>query len=280
METASPPSREPVTGEAVESGQDGQARVGAPDAPAEADAPQARLTAGPVMDRDFIERNQIIERYLAGKLPIRGATEFERYCEAHPQLLDAIGLPDHVNAALRLIEASGKPQPWEPQPKRFWESPWLSIGLGITVLVLAWATVSLVRGRSAARHAIAALKTEIARQPLDPPTQTRMIRLLPSTAGPSSSPVVVLGADGQTQLDELALDLSRSPYRKYRVTIDRIGQGRVAIINNLAKDSNGHLNITLNSSALGPGDYRFIIEGLTWRGRPVPDSWVTVEIDH
>ncbi|MGH8150544.1 MAG: hypothetical protein ACRETB_11305 [Steroidobacteraceae bacterium] len=232
------------------------------------------------MDSDFIARNQIIERYLSGKLPVRGATEFERYCKEHPELLDAIGLPDHVNAALKLLEASGKPEPWEQPSKRFWEKPVIPLGLAVAVLILVALTVSLARGRSAQNRTIAALTAEIAAQPLDPATQTRTIRVLPSHGGPSTSPAVVIGGDGETQLADLLLDLSRSPYSKYRVTIDRIGQGRVAIINNLGKDSNGHLRIALNSSALGPGDYEFTIEGLTWRGDPVPDSWVTIGIQH
>jgi hypothetical protein len=284
MEAASRPARKPVKPDSDACECDAplppSSETDALDVLGVLDAEPARPSAPPVMDGDFIERNQIIERYLAGKLPVRGATQFERYCQEHPELLDEIGLPDHVNAALKLLDASGKPQPWEPQPKRFWESPWLAIGLAIAALVLLATTLSFARGRASARRAIAALNAEIAAQPLDPATQTRTIRVLPSQAGPSSSPAVVIGGNGRAQLADLLLDLSRSPYREYRVTIDRIGQGRVAIINNLAKDSNGHLRIALNSSALGPGNYRFTIEGLTWRGAPVPDSWVTIGIAH
>ena len=43
----------------------------APIAPA---APAAREQ----MDRDFIEKNQIVERYLLGKLPPKGVADFER----------------------------------------------------------------------------------------------------------------------------------------------------------------------------------------------------------
>ena len=50
------------------------------------------------------------------------------------------------------------------------------------------------------------------------------------------------------------------------------------IINNLNKDSNGHLRIALNSSALGPGNYQLTLEGLDLRGEPQPDSWVTIGI--
>lgn len=231
------------------------------------------------MDRDFIARNQIIERYLSGKLPIKGATEFERFCKEHPELLDEMGLPDRVNAGLRLLEASGKPEPWQEQPKKFWQNPWLPAGLGVAVLVLLLSTLSLARGRSQENRTITALNEQIAAQPLEPAATTRTIRLLPSRDGASSSPAVVVGA-GQAQLVDLLLDMTRSPSREFRVTIDRIDQGRVAIINNLGKDSNGHLRIELNSSALGPGNYQFTIEGLTWRGDPVPDSWVTIGIQH
>ena len=31
-------------------------------------------------------------------------------------------------------------------------------------------------------------------------------------------------------------------------------------------------------SALGPGNYQLTIEGLSWRGDPEPDSWVTIGI--
>jgi len=52
----------------------------------------------------------------------------------------------------------------------------------------------------------------------------------------------------------------------------------VAVLNNIDKDSNGHLRIALNSSALGPGNYQLTLEGLDWRGQPQPDSWVTIGI--
>jgi hypothetical protein len=233
------------------------------------------------MDRDFIARNQIVERYLSGKLPIKGATEFERFCKEHPELLDEMGLPDRVHAGLRLLEASGKPEPWEePAPKRFWEKPHLAIGLGTAVLGLLVAVGVLANGSSAKTRRIATLTQQVADQPLEPATTTRTIRLLPSRQGASSAPAVVLGSAGQTQLADLKIDMSHSQYREYRVTIDRIDQGRVAIIHNLTKDSNGHLRLALNSSALGPGNYQLTIEGLNWRGDPEPDSWITVGIQH
>ncbi len=232
------------------------------------------------MDRDFIARNQIVERYLSGKLPVRGATEFERFCKSHPELLDEMGLPERVNAGLRLLEASGKPEPWQEAPKRFWHNPLVPIGLAAAVVVLAIATTTAARTSAQKNQAIAALTDQVAAQPLEPATTTRTIRLLPSRDGASNSPAVIIGGNGQTQLADLHIDMTHSPYRQYRITIDRIDQGRVAIINNLGKDSNGHVRIALNSSALGPGNYQFTIEGLNWRGEPQPDSWVTIGVQH
>jgi hypothetical protein len=230
------------------------------------------------MDRDFIARNQIIERYISGKLPLKGATEFERFCAQNPELLDELGLPERVHAGLRLLEAAGKPEPWQETPKRFWEHPALPLGLAAAVLVLLVSTAMFAHTSSQKAQRILALTKQVAEQPLEPATTTRTIRLLPSRDGASSTPAVVIGGGGQTQLADMKLDMSHSPYREFRVTIDRVDQGRVAIINNLSKDSNGHLRIGLNSSALGPGTYQFTIEGLTWRGEPEPDSWITIAL--
>nr|PZN79628.1 MAG: hypothetical protein DIU56_05795 [Pseudomonadota bacterium] len=245
--------------------------------PAPGAGTQAPASVAPLMDRDFIARNQIVERYLSGRLPIKGATEFERFCREHPELLDELGLAERVNAALRLLEASGKPEPWQEAPKKPWEKPQVLIGLGVAAVALAIALAVVWNGSSEKTQRIAALEEQVRLQPLDPATSTRTIRLLPSRQGSSLSPAVVLGG-GATQLADLRFDLSRSPHRNFRITIDRIDQGRVGVIHNIAKDSNGHVRIAFNTSALGPGNYEFTIEGLTWKGEAVPDSWITIGV--
>jgi hypothetical protein len=230
------------------------------------------------MDRDFIARNQVVERYLSGRLPLKGATEFERFCRDNPDVLDALGLPERVNAGLRLLEASGKPEPWQEAKKPFWQKPQVTLGLSAVVIGLGIA-LSVVMSDSASKtQRINKLQSQAAERPLDPATSTREIRLLPSREGGSNTPAITIGGNGNTQLADFKIDESRSPYKIFRVTIDRIDQGRVAVISELAKDSNGHLRIALNSSALGPGNYQLTIEGLTWRGDAEPDSWITIGI--
>jgi hypothetical protein len=229
------------------------------------------------MDRDSIARNQIIERYLSGRLPLKGATEFERFCRENPHLLDELGLPERVNAGLRLLEASGKPEPWQEAKKPFWQKPQIAIGLGVAVVVLAGVLWLSTNDSAAKTQRIDKLQKQAIERPLDPATSTREIRLMPSREGGSNTPAITIGG-GPAQLVDFKIDESRSPYKIFRVTIDRIDQGRVAVISELAKDSNGHLRIALNSSALGPGNYQLTIEGLTWRGDAEPDSWITIGI--
>jgi len=229
------------------------------------------------MDRDFVARNQVVERYLSGRLPLNGATDFERFCHQHPELLDEIGLPERVNAGLRLLEASGKPEPWQQAAQPVWQKPQAILGLAAAVLLLGVALAIVAAGSAGKSHRITALQKQAFERALDPATSTREIRLLPSRAGASNTPAITIGGGG-VQLADFKIDESRSPHHSFRVTIYRIDQGRVAVITNLAKDSNGHLRIALNSSALGPGNYQLTIEGLSWRGDPEPDSWITIGI--
>jgi len=230
------------------------------------------------MDRDFIARNQIVERYLSGRLPLKGATDFERFCKDNPKVLDELGLPERVNAGLRLLEASGKPEPWQEKSQRSWTKPQFVLGLLGAVVLLGVGLAVVASDNSAKSQKLAKLEKQAAERPLDPATNTRVIRLVPSHEAASNSPAVVIGGGGAAQLVDFKIDETRSAYKTFRITIDRIDQGRVAVLHNLVKDSNGHLRIALNSSALGPGNYQLTIEGLSWRGDPEPDSWVTIGI--
>ncbi len=248
-----------------------------PAAAAPAAANATAVPASPPMDKDFIARNQVIERYLSGRLPLKGATEFEQYCGKHPELLDEIGLPERVNAGLRLLEASGKPEPWQEPARPAWQKPQVTLGLAAVALVCGVAAAVLAGAGASKAHRIEQLQKQLTEQPLDPATSTREIRLLPSREGASNSPAIGIGGGG-AQMADFKIDESRSPYHIFRVTIDRIDQGRVGVITNLVKDSNGHLRIALNSSALGPGNYQLTIEGIDWRGDPQPDSWITIGV--
>jgi hypothetical protein len=230
-----------------------------------------------MMDREFIARNQIVERYLSGRLPLKGAADFERFCREHPEILDELGLPERVNKALRLLESSGKPEPWDDSARELWRKPQAVLGLAALSFVLL-VTLGIVGVQSSSKtDRLEALEQHSIEQPLEPATSTRTIRLLPGRQRTSTTPAVVIGGD-TTQLADLRIDMSFSKANSYRILIDRVDQGRVAVLHNLLKDSNGHVRFALNSSALGPGNYQFTIEGLNWRGQGEPEAWITIGI--
>jgi hypothetical protein len=135
-------------------------------------------------------------------------------------------------------------------------------------------------GKLSARDAsIAALRTRVFEQPLEPATSTRNVRLVPSRTAPSTRPAVVFGG-GSTEMADMRIDMAWSKFTAFRVTIDRQDQGRVAVISYLLRDSNGDLRLALNSSALGPGTYQIAIEGLSLHSDAVAQAWITVGIAH
>jgi hypothetical protein len=225
------------------------------------------------MDQAFIETNQVVERYLAGKLPLKGAQDFERYCRENPQTLVALGLAERVNAALRLLDAGGQPEPWAEKPVQFHQKLPVFAGVAALAGALAIAALMLLVNGAAKSKRIKALVEEVRQQPLLPAQSTRTVVLMPSRTGPPGNAMVTIGGRA-TEMADLKMDVSWSKFTNFRVTIDRVEQGRVAVIGNLQKDSNGQLRLALNSSALGPGDYQMVLDGLDWRGAPSGEAWV------
>ena len=253
------------------------APLGVAAAPATLSLPSA--ASAPRMDRDFIVQHQIVERYIGGRLPLKGAQDFEHYCRQHPKLLDEIALGDRINAALRLLDAGGRAPPWEQRPARWWEKLPAILALGGLCTALAITTLWTSSRLSAQRRAAQGLQQEMKAQALDPAQSTRHITIDPSRTAPSQRSLAVIGGSA-AEFAELSINLSWSRYTAFDLTIDRVDQGRVAVLRNLQRDSNGQVQLALNSSALGPGDYQLTIEGITWRGEAVPQAWAMITIAH
>jgi hypothetical protein len=256
-------------------------------APLSTPAPPAAASAAPTpspaagalpavltMDRDFILRNQIVERYIAGRLSLKGAQEFERYCANHPELIEELGIADRVHSGLRLLDSSRVALPWEPKPRRWWEHPAVLV-LSLTLVAAALVAALVLDARVIQRDAtIKGLHTQLRDQPIDPATSTHNVPLEPSRTAPSRRNAIVLG--GGAEMADFKIDMSWSKFTAFRVTVDRMDQGRVMVLHNVLRDSNGDLHISINTSALGPGSYQFAIEGLTLKSEAFAQAWVTV----
>jgi ferric-dicitrate binding protein FerR (iron transport regulator) len=129
------------------------------------------------MDAAFIQQNQIIERYLMGKLPLKGAQDFERWCRENPDTVAQLGLSDRINSALRLLDAAGEPLPWTETQQAAWQRLPVFAGVavvGLFALIVAIAQYSAGREKSAQ---IALLQKSVTERPLYPVQATRPITM-------------------------------------------------------------------------------------------------------
>ena len=222
------------------------------------------------MDREFIIKNQIIERYLTGRLPPKGVTDFEKLIRSRPQLIEELGLPDRVNAGLRLLDAAGIAEPWAEKPKKIWEKPaftFAAAGMAIVALIVCAVLATQVSSRN---QQITKLKAENFARAVEPSTRKRTLLVTPVRNGPASRSALTISAG---ELAELKTDLSWIRYASFKVSIDRVDQGRVIVIDGLTKDSNGHVRLALNAGAFGPGDYMVELAGLNMRRESMPVAW-------
>jgi hypothetical protein len=224
----------------------------------------------PAMDREFIIKNQIVERYLAGRLPPKGVTDFERLIRSRPELIEELGLADKVNAGLRLLDAAGVAEPWAEKPKKVWENPAFTFGAaGLAIIALIGCAV-LAMQISTRDGKIAKLSKDVQERPIAPSTHKRTILVGVARNGPPASSTLSIGTG---EFAELKADLSWTHYAVFRVSIDRVDQGRVAELDGVSKDSNAHVRIALNAGAFGPGDYLVTLEGLNMRRERLPVAW-------
>ena len=229
------------------------------------------------MDATFIQQNQVIERYLMGKLPLKGAQDFERWCRENPDTVAGLGLTDRINSALRLLDAAGEPLPWTEKPLATWQRLPVVAGIAGVAVVGVIAALALFSSAQEKSGEITKLQKALAEQPLLPVQGTRPVTMELSRTGPVGGSRVTVGGS-RAELVEFKLDVSWSKYSHFNITIDRVDQGRVVVLTNMGSDSNGHLRVGLNSSALGPGDYTVQVDGLDLRRGSEPQGWTRFSI--
>jgi hypothetical protein len=227
------------------------------------------------MDREFIIKNQIVERYLAGRLPPKGVTDFEKLIRSRPQLIEELGLADKVNAGLRLLDAAGVAEPWAEKPKAAWQKPIVTIAAAAIAIAALIGCGILAAQVSSREVAIDKLKKENVERPIAPSTKKRTILVGVSRNGPPAQANVSIS---HGDFAELKADVSWTRFAMFKVSIDRVDQGRVAVLDGVTKDSNGHLRMSFNAGAFGPGDYLVTLEGLNIRRESVPVGWYRISV--
>jgi hypothetical protein len=233
--------------------------------------------APPRFDRKFIEDNRLLERYLEGKLPFKGARELETWCRAHPEYLAELKLSERTHASLKLLEHSGQPQDLGEPAIPWWKTIYFLIGLGVVTLASLVAFWVLFGKFVILRGSLEDTRTELTRGSMVAPVAQRNLRVAPDR-GPHINAAVVSVNHSHPELIELRIDMSYSQLAQFRVTIDKRDQARALTITNLSKDSNGDLKLAFNTSGLGAGAYDVRIDGLPFRGDPIGEGWLVLDV--
>lgn len=260
-----------------------------------------------MMDRNYIQNEHIVDRYLSGELTVREAREFEKYCLEHPAFLNEMPIPVRLKARLsrrpvdasetgmfQAIPSSATRAALEANDEGFdaeeEKTEWRSSSGGgggnrVLVMGLAVALIAAICGLVAyGLHArgLSERLQQVQRQmkvtQMQAPSGVQRFRLQLSRSQPQQ-PTLALGWMQPPQLLELHFDASEGKYNAYQITIDKADGSRVMRINRIARDSNKELSLLLNSSAFGPGEYLLQFEGYTWRGQVEEVGWVRLGLE-
>ena len=232
----------------------------------------------PRFDKKFIVDHKLVERYLENKLPFKGARDLEQWCRAHPDYLNELKLSERAHASLKLLEASGRPQDLgEPKPP-WWQSIYLLIGLATVALACLLVAWSLAGKYALLQAKLEDTKRVMSQGPLVQPATEKAIYISPDHA-PGIDRARIKVSRAAPLLMDVHIDLGYTQkLLQFRLFVDKQDQGRALILNNLLKDSNGELRVTLNSTGLSAGIYNVRIEALPPRGIPIPIGWLIIEV--
>jgi hypothetical protein len=241
-------------------------------------APATSATA-PRFDAKFIEDHHLIERYLEGKLPVKGARDLENWCRANPAYLDGLKLAERTQSSLKLLEATGRPVDLSEPQIPWWKTPYVLVGLAAVALVSLLAFWALFGKYALLRSELEDTRARMLRGSLEPPATQTELHISPDRA-PGIDKARVAVSRSAPQLVDLHVDLSYLKAMQFRLIVDKKDQGRALILNDLLKDSNGELRLTFNTTGLGAGIYSARIEALPLRGdaSPVAAGWLTLEV--
>jgi hypothetical protein len=258
-----------------------------------------------MMDRDYVENEHIVERYLSGELTVLEAREFEEYCLEHPQALREMPIPVRLKARLakrppedsetgifQAIPSSAtraavavSDEGFDAEEEARWRSRggerpgrWLVTGLLVALVAAIGGTVIYGLEARALNGKLRSAQREIQTLGMQAPGSVQNYKLKLARNKPQQA-TLAPGWLQPPQMLELHVDAGEGKYNAYQVTIDKADGTRVMQIHRLARDSNRELRVALNSSAFGPGQYLLKFEGYTWRGQLEEVGWIRLGLD-
>lgn len=216
------------------------------------------------MDHSYIEENQVVDRYLMGKLPADEAELFEEHYLHCGECLEALELAEKLQRGFK--RAAAQEALRHAAVERLGVLAWLAratryptAGIAVAAL-LALAIVP------------AALLYRPSSSGFEPQINTTVLAMSPERSAPTGAldPSRVIRLSGEDEWLVLSLELDLPEHERYRVVLLRDGQDEIWRRDGFMPDHLDALVLSLHSSWLDPGDYVARVEGLPAPGDPVP----------
>lgn len=209
------------------------------------------------MRRDYIEDQQIVERYLQDRLSAEEEAEFEECFLANPELLDELEFADKLRQGLQDVATVASPAK-PAQPKRrfpsFFQTP--QYAMAATVFLLVSMTVTSVLYQRVDRLSAAGQASSFA--------STRIIPVLSVRGGASGETANRINVAAGEQI-VLLVDPGPDVYSHYRTTIDKRDPASTGTPvwqrDRVMPGYQDMLALAIPGDRLETGDYRIRIEG-------------------
>jgi citrate lyase gamma subunit len=183
-----------------------------------------------------------------------------------------------IQEDLPLPPPPGPPLPAPEIELAWWQKPATAATVALLAVlacvVAAVAQVSAHRDRALAE----ALENRVKTLTLRAASSQRALRIAPNPRSWSAEPDATIAWPEPPELLDLYLPIGYAQFPTFAVTIDKVDQGRMMILQRVMPDSNREIRLSLNSSAFGRGEYRIRIQGYTWRGERVDAGWVRLVV--
>jgi hypothetical protein len=257
------------------------------------------------MDRKYIEAEHIVDRYLSGDLTVREAREFEQYCLDHPEALKAMPIPVRLKARLArrpaetsetgvfkaipssathaALEVADEGIDVEEEEKQYARvqgggSRTMTLGLVFALIAAVAGIIAYAVQANSLNKQLHAMERKAKAAQMQAAGSTRVYKVQP-VRGKPSAPTLNVGWMQPPQWMDLYVDVSEGKYNQFMITIEKLDGGLVMQMRRVARDSNRELRLTLNSSAFGPGNYLFRIDGYNWRGQTETVGWMMLGLE-
>jgi len=183
-----------------------------------------------------------------------------------------------VQEDLPLPPPPGPPLPAPEIELAWWQKP-ATVATIALIGVLACVVATVAQVSSNRDRALAAdFETRVKTLTLRAASGQRALRIAPNPRSWSAEPDATIAWPEPPELLDLYLPVGYAQFPTFAVTIDKVDQGRMMILQRVMPDSNREIRLSLNSSAFGRGEYRIRIEGYTWRGERVDAGWVRLVV--